>query len=474
VSVTSLAFLAFAFLAALLHASWGNLHWRAGVFLVANLLFVASFTTSPLALLPFGLFLAWGYLAVRAVPFVRPPLHATVFILGTLIIFCWLKKYWFLSALPYLPFAYLTIGLSYSFFRIMGMIIDARNDPAIARVGPVAYFNFAMNFPTMIAGPIDRYQNFYRPAEPITAPMVGRGLERIALGFFKVMVLSALFSSWQALGTHNLLDGSAQGQRILWSLVSFGVYPIYLYWNFSGYTDIVLGIGNLFGKQYPENFNIPFSSFNFLEYWSRWHMSLSNWLRDYVYTPFVMAMMRRNRSKRLDPYLGVIGYFVTFFLIGIWHGSTIIFAIYGLLLALGVSVNKLYQIYLPQLIGKKQYKSLASRLIYKFFARGLTCTWTSFCLICFWASNEQALSIVRALGPAAMAISFVALFLVATVLVNLWEELFAAVRRLTGAAPSSGFGAYARAVALGCLLFGCLAYVMVTHQVNSDVIYQAF
>jgi alginate O-acetyltransferase complex protein AlgI len=288
------------------------------------------------------------------------------------------------------------------------------------------------------------------------------------------MVLSAMFSSLQSQGTEVVLGPASPGQKILLSLVSFGVYPIYLYYNFSGYTDIVIGVGNLFGKRYPENFNAPFSSFNFLEYWTRWHMSLSNWLRDYVYTPLVFFMMRRNRSKRLDPYLGVIGYFVTFFLIGIWHGSTVIFAIYGLLLGLGVSINKLYQIYMANIIGKKPYKSMTARDYYRFPARGLTYTWTSFCLICFWASGEQAQRIVHELGLAGMAVSFLCLFVVATLLVNLWEELWAALRRKAATASESEFAPFVRAVAIGCLIFICLAFVMVTQQVNSDVIYQAF
>jgi hypothetical protein len=99
----------------------------------------------------------------------------------------------------------------------------------------------------------------------------------------------------------------------------------------------------LFGKRYPQNFNAPFSSFNFIDFWSRWHMSLTFWLRDYVYTPLVKLLMQTNLPRSYDPYLGVTAYFIVFFLIGIWHGSTVIFAVYGLVLALGVSINKLYQ-----------------------------------------------------------------------------------------------------------------------------------
>jgi D-alanyl-lipoteichoic acid acyltransferase DltB (MBOAT superfamily) len=444
------------------------------VFLVANLLFIASFTRSPHVLMPFAVFLAWGYLSVRMATVLRGSGPSALFVFGTLLLFCWLKKYWFLSFLSFLPFPYLSIGLSYAFFRVMGLIIDARYDPAIARIGPLDYFNFAMNFPTMVAGPIDRYQEFSKAGEPLSTRLIGRGFERITAGFFKVMVLSASVSTLQIAATQALAADADMSQRVLQSLLSFGLYPIYLYFNFSGYTDIVIGVGNLFGKHYPENFNAPFSSFSFIEFWSRWHMTLSNWLRDYVYTPLLKYLMSRSPSANFDPYLGVIAYFVTFFLIGIWHGSTVIFAIYGLLLAAGVSINKLWQIYLPRLIGKKPYRQLAAQTPYRYLARGLTYTWYSFCMICFWAKGDEALAMLHALGSAGMAASFVGLLVAATILINLWEEIVSGCRRGLSGLQGSDFLPFAKALLGGLLVFGCIAMVIVTKRIDTNIIYQAF
>jgi alginate O-acetyltransferase complex protein AlgI len=460
--------------AALLHAIWTNKLWRSTIFLCFNLLFVASFTTSPMALLPFALFLSWGYLSVRLAGLVSGTAASAVFVLGTLIAFCWLKNYWFLSFIPFLPFPYLTIGLSYAFFRIMGMIIDARSDPQIARIGPVDFFNFAMNFPTVIAGPIDRYQTFSIPPEPVTLPIVGHGLERIAIGLFKVMVLSALLSTLQNAATAALLDDDAETHRILASIVSFGVYPIYLYFNFSGYTDIVIGIGRLFGKTYPENFNAPFSAYNFIDFWSRWHMTLSTWLRDYVYTPLLVMMMRRNASKALDPFLGAIAYFVTFLLIGLWHGSTVIFAIYGLLLALGVSVNKLFQVVMAKAIGRTAYRELSGRKAYRFAARGLTYTWYAFCMVCFWSTGAQALHIVNLLGSGGLVVGFIVLFVVASVLLNVWDAATVTPQTWLANATPAIAKPYLRASLAAGLVFACVAIVVLTNKVNSDVVYQAF
>lgn len=473
-TASSLTFVAFALLVASLHAVWANRVWRALLFFVANLLFVASFTTAPKALLPFACFLGFGYLGVRSAQFFKGSAATAVVVLTTLALFCWLKKYWFFSFVGFLPFPYLAIGLSYAFFRIMGMIVDARTEPSIARIGPIDFFNFAMNFPTMIAGPIDRYQEFSKPPSRVSLADLGRATERVTIGFFKVLVLSSLLSGFQTQATGGVTSGADTMTKVLESLVSFGVYPVYLYFNFSGYSDIVIGIGYLFGKTYPENFNAPFSSFSFIEFWTRWHMTLSNWLKDYVYTPFLMALMKWNLPRSLDPYLGTLAYFVTFFLIGIWHGSTIVFAIYGLLLALGVSINKLHQTYMQRFLGKKRYKAVASERSYRYGSRGLTYTWYAFCMICFWANGETASRIIGTLGVSGMVLSFVLLLVLATVILNLWEEGAARVRGATAPALATPYAPYLRAIATGALVFGCIANAVLTQKVNADIIYQAF
>jgi D-alanyl-lipoteichoic acid acyltransferase DltB (MBOAT superfamily) len=469
-----LTFLAFSIVAALLYAVWSNATWRQAVMLAANVALIASFTMSPRALLPFACFLALGYVSVWVARFDQGRFSTTLCIAGTLAVFCWLKKYWFLSFAGFLPFAYLTVGLSYAFFRVMGMIVDARTDPTIAAVGPIRYFNFAMNFPTMIAGPIDRYQEFAQPPRSLTASDVAAGMERTTAGFFKVLVLASIVSRWQTDATSHLVSGGAGVHGVWAAAASFGLYPIVLYFNFSGYTDIVIGIGFLFGKRYHENFNAPFSSFNFIDLWSRWHMSLSFWLRDYVHAPFLKLLMQRNQVAWLDPYLGVAAYFLTFFLIGIWHGSTLIFAAYGLLLAFGVSVNKLYRIRAIKLLGKEGYKELSTNVIYRFLCRGLTYTWYSFCLICFWNKGAAALQLLGGLGMAGMAAAFVALLAVVTVALNFFEAGLAAFRVHVSTSLFGDYAPYVRSMILAMLVFGCIANAILTQKINADIIYQAF
>jgi alginate O-acetyltransferase complex protein AlgI len=473
-SASSLTFLAFAIVAALLHAVWSNALWRKAVMFAANLAFFASFTTSPRALLPLACFLVLGYVSVWVARFDRSNISTTCFIAGTILVFCWLKKYWFLSFVDFLPFPYLTIGLSYAFFRILGTIIDARTDTGIARVGPIDFFNFAMNFPTMIAGPIDRFQEFAKSPLPLTQADIGDGMKRVGFGFFKVLVLSSIVLRWQSAATATLLAGES-GLHGQWpATVSFGLYPVFLYFNFSGYTDIVIGIGMLFGKRYPENFNAPFSSFNFIDFWSRWHMSLTFWLRDYVYTPLVKLLMQTNLPRSFDPYLGVTAYFITFFLIGIWHGSTVIFTVYGLVLALGVSINKLYQTLMAKKLGKKRYKEISADPLYRFLCRGLTYTWYCFSMICFWNSEETALRITGSLGIAGMMAAFLVLMAVVTVLLNLFEEGLAALRTHVSISRFGDYAPYVTAMIFATLVFGCIANAILSQTINADIIYQAF
>ena len=136
--------------------------------------------------------------------------------------------------------------------------------------------------------------------------------------------------------------------------------------------DIVIGIGLLLGQVLPENFNRPFTARSFLEFWQRWHMTLSEWFKLYLFNPFLMFLMTRFSAPGLTAYLGVAAFFVTFLVMGVWHGTTLVFVIYGLLMGAGASLNKLWQIACADRLGKKRYRTLSQTMAYVYFARGLT------------------------------------------------------------------------------------------------------
>jgi hypothetical protein len=128
--------------------------------------------------------------------------------------------------------------------------------------------------------------------------------------------------------------------------------------------------------------------------------------------------MRRFPSPAIEPFLGITAFFVTFFLIGLWHGQTSVFALYGIALALGVSVNKLYQLAMIRLLGRKGYRSLAARALYQTLARGLTFTWFNLSLVCFWGNWEQIAAMINGVGAAGIGLLTVVLIVASSIVLG--------------------------------------------------------
>lgn len=421
-NVPSYAFLAFAAIAALLINVWPNLTWRRLVWLVANVAFVLTFTRDPAQLAPFAGLLAFGFVAVKLAQRRKNGALFVAFIVAIVVAFCVLKRYTFVPGALQLPYVYLTVGMSYVFFRILHLVIDAYQDALPDRVDLLSYANFTLNFTAFVAGPIQLYGD-YRRAEsatppPLDWPAAGAALERILIGFFKVSIVSPVLGH-----LHGRVVAAAPpagvAQAGLDGALLLSVYLVYLYFNFSGYTDFVIGVARFLRLVLPENFDRPFSALGFLDLWSRWHMSLANWVKTYVYSPLLIAMMRRWPSKRVEPLLGVVAYFVAFFVVGIWHGQTTMFVFLGVLLGLGVSVNKLYQIAMIRRLGRPRYRALCAQPLYAALSRGATFTYFAFCSLWFWSSWAQLGGFVTTLGAAGTALAFVLLWAAASVVLSL-------------------------------------------------------
>src|SRR6185437_16218954 len=311
------------------------------------------------------------------------------------------------------------------FFRALHLIIDAHQGSLPARVGPLSYLAYTLNFTSLVSGPIQRYQDFERPpsADGVALDLaaVGEALERIVIGFFKVAVVSSALFALHRSSIHALSADQPFVTRVALGLAVATIYPLYLYANFSGYMDFVIGVARFFSIRLPENFDRPFASENFLDFWSRWHITLSTWLKTYVYNPLLMALMSRFPAPRLAPFLGVAAFFVTFFLIGVWHGQTSEFLIFGLLQGLGVSLNKLYQIEMAQALGRARYRALCAVPIYRACCRGLTFAWFSLTLFFFWSSWGQIGQFVHALGVAGVIVLWIATTAIATVTLAAYE-----------------------------------------------------
>jgi alginate O-acetyltransferase complex protein AlgI len=224
------------------------------------------------------------------------------------------------------------LGFSYIAFRLIHALRDrlAKRLPALSLSEFVTY---ALFFPTLTAGPIDRADRFVKELRQPTPAWVEGGL-RLAVGIFKKFVLADTLALL-ALSAQN----APQARSTFWLWILLYAYAGRIYFDFSGYTDIALGLGRLLGFKLPENFDQPYLKPNLTLFWNSWHMSLAQWFRAYFFNPLTRAL----RSRPLAPWVIIlIGQAGTMVLIGLWHGVTWNFAAWGVWHAVGLFAHSRY------------------------------------------------------------------------------------------------------------------------------------
>lgn len=247
-------------------------------------------------------------------------------------------------------------GLSYMLFRQIHVLVDAKQGQ-IERISLWSYVNYQVNLFTILAGPIQRYQDFdgqWQVLEPKLADpheLLANCL-RLLLGVLKIALIAPLFfKGWDELQV-GLVNHRVAGMKYLVEFpVVFYFYPLYLYFNFSGYCDIVIAASRFFGMKLPENFHRPYLARNPIDFWTRWHITLGTWIRDYLFLPMYKPVVER-WPKRAQS-LAWIFYFLAFVVAGTWHGTTLNFLFYGIWQGIGVSGTKLYENWLLARRGRK-------------------------------------------------------------------------------------------------------------------------
>jgi alginate O-acetyltransferase complex protein AlgI len=213
----------------------------------------------------------------------------------------------------------LPLGVSFFTFEFIHFAADTYQGK-IGRVSLSEYSAFIFFFPSMVAGPIKRIQDFLpklREARPDTA-LISQGITRIFAGLAKKHILADTFTLWSDQLNTDHLHTAPGWQVALWILA----YGMKIYFDFSGYSDIAIGSGYLFGIRIPENFHWPYSSRSIAEFWRRWHISLSSWIRDYVYIPLGGSQRGEKRA--------VLNIILAFGISGLWHGAAYNFVAWGL------------------------------------------------------------------------------------------------------------------------------------------------
>jgi D-alanyl-lipoteichoic acid acyltransferase DltB (MBOAT superfamily) len=466
-------------LAAALISNLSHSHvWRSTVLMLASIAFLGLLAHNPLVFLPLGGFLMLGYAALVLLQ--RGWTRSVAWILCLVIfVYIWLKKYTFLPEGIFLRSPYFTLGLSYIFFRVMHLLIETGDSREKRHVGLGAYLLYTLNFTTLVSGPIQRYDEFARDqfvAEPIPLGprVVGLQLERIVRGFFKVTVLAMVLNMVRVDALAQISQSLPLSFKLYVAFKIAVIYPFFLYANFSGYIDIVIALARLMRVRLPENFDRPFSAACVIDFWNQWHITLSNWLKTYVFNPLLVALMRRITSVAVQPFLAGFCFFLSFFLIGLWHGRTSEFIVFGLVTGGGMSVNKLWQMGLARVLGRKGYRKLAKNPVYMAFGRGLNYMWFAFTLFWFWSDWKQIDAIFSALSVAEWLGVLTAAWLAAAAVLAAWEWLRAALLSIRTAEGPVLVSRYALVVYASAMGLTALVITVLLNQPAPPIVYKAF
>lgn len=219
------------------------------------------------------------------------------------------------------------IGISFFTFQTLSYVIDVYNGKVKANKNIINFFTYVALFPQLIAGPIVRYADISKELTKRTHSYdnFSYGISRFIIGLSKKVLIANVLG--ELCSTINGLNASVFG-----SWLGAICYALQIYFDFSGYSDMAIGLGRIFGFHFLENFNYPFISKSITEFWRRWHISLSSWLRDYIYIP-----LGGNRVSKIKWYRNI---FVVWFVTGFWHGASWNFIIWGLFFAIILILEK--------------------------------------------------------------------------------------------------------------------------------------
>lgn len=230
---------------------------------------------------------------------------------------------------PDLP---LPIGISFFTFQSMSYTIDLYRRRIKVQKNAVSFMAFVTLFPQIVAGPIVRYEDIQNEINErtVTEKMLGGGISRFITGLGKKVLIAnnigALWTEIKALDYSTLSAGTA------W--LGILAFTFQIYFDFSGYSDMAIGIGKMMGFTFPENFDYPYMSKSISEFWRRWHMTLGNWFKSYVYIP--LGGNRKGAART------VVNLLITWVVTGIWHGASWNFMLWGLYFGILIVVERLF------------------------------------------------------------------------------------------------------------------------------------
>ena len=279
----------------------------------------------------------------------------------------WLKPLAFLSILPLVinkVFALTSlhllafIGISYMSFKTIQIMLEISDGLIKEKISAKDYLQFLLFFPTVSAGPIDRSRRFLKEMNEVMPrkeylELAGDGVYRIVLGLLYKVVLSTY--------VYQMLLALNNTGTVVYSIKYMYLYTLYLFFDFAGYSLMAVGSSNILGIQTPMNFNKPFLSVDIKDFWTRWHITLSTWLRDFVFSRVLMQVIRKKWFKnRL--HNATYAYMVNMLVMGFWHGLSVSYIVYGFyhgVLMAGFEVYQKKSNFYKKNKNKKWYKLLS-------------------------------------------------------------------------------------------------------------------
>lgn len=232
-----------------------------------------------------------------------------------------INKVFALTSLHLLAF----IGISYMSFKTIQIMLEISDGLIKEKINIKDYLQFLLFFPTVSAGPIDRSRRFLKEINDVMPrkeylELAGDGVYRIVLGLLYKVVLSTY--------VYQMLLALNNTSTVVYSIKYMYLYTLYLFFDFAGYSLMAVGSSNILGIQTPMNFNKPFLSVDIKDFWTRWHITLSTWLRDFVFSRVLMQVIRKKWFKnRL--HNATYAYMVNMLVMGFWHGLSVSYIVYG-------------------------------------------------------------------------------------------------------------------------------------------------
>lgn len=232
-----------------------------------------------------------------------------------------INKVFALTSLHLLAF----IGISYMSFKTIQIMLEISDGLIKEKISVKDYLQFLLFFPTVSAGPIDRSRRFLKEINEVMPrkeylELAGDGVYRIVLGLLYKIVLSTY--------VYQMLLALNNTGTVVYSIKYMYLYTLYLFFDFAGYSLMAVGSSNILGIQTPMNFNKPFLSVDIKDFWTRWHITLSTWLRDFVFSRVLMQVIRKKWFKnRL--HNATYAYMINMLVMGFWHGLSVSYIVYG-------------------------------------------------------------------------------------------------------------------------------------------------